>query len=433
MGNMVGSGVFLLPAALASYGSISLAGWVFTSIGALLLALMFSRLSRTLPADGGPYAYSRAGLGDFAGFWVAWGYWISLIGGNAAISVAMVGYLSVFVPAIGASGFAAAMAALAAIWILTFVNAMGIRSAGNVQIVTTILKLLPLIAITVAAFFHFQPSHFSVVNASDLSTPSAINATATLTLWAFLGLESATVPAENVDDASETIPRATLIGTVVVAVFYIASTVAVMGLVPMDVLAESKAPFADAARLLWGDWGAWMVAVGATISCFGALNGWILLTAKVPMAAARDGLFPAVFGRVSARGMPAMGLVVSGVIVTVLVATNYTRGLVGLFTFAILLSTFTVLIPYAFSAAADLWLIRGEGLGSGRSRFRAIAISSLAFLYSFWAMVGSGEEIVYLGFMMLMAGLPVYVWLLHSADRRQKLDEATQSGSSRPG
>ena len=410
MGNMIGSGIFLLPAALASYGSISLVGWLFTSAGALVLALMFSRLSREMPANGGPYAYSRAGLGGFAGFWVAWGYWISLLCGNAAIAVAMVGYLAVFVPGISADGFSGALAALSAIWLLTFVNACGVRSAGRVQILTTALKLLPLVAIIGAGFFYIDTSHFQVINASDESTLSAISATATLTLWAFLGLESATVPAENVSCAKQTIPRATVIGTVSVAVIYIASTVAIMGLVPMDELALSQAPFADAAMMMWGDWAAYAVAIGAAISCFGALNGWILLTAKVPMAAARDNLFPAVFGRASDSGMPVAGLIISGVLATILVATNYTRGLVGLFTFAILLSTLTVLVPYAFSAAAELWFLRRDSV-KGLRRPGAVVIAVLAFVYSFWAMAGSGQEVVYYGFLLLVSGVPVYVWL----------------------
>ena len=422
MGNMVGSGIFLLPAALASYGSISLVGWLFTSGGALVLALMFSRLSRAMPANGGPYAYSRAGLGDFAGFWVAWGYWISLLCGNAAIAVAMVGYVAVLVPGLDANGPPGAITALAAIWILTLVNASGIRSAGHVQILTTVLKLLPLLAITLAGLFYLEPGHFTVVNASGESTVSAISATATLTLWAFLGLESATVPAENVVNARQTIPRATVIGTATVAVIYIASTVAIMGIVPMDVLAVSQAPFADAAKALWGDWAAYAVAVGAAISCFGALNGWILLTAKVPMAAARDSLFPAIFGRLSTRGMPVAGLIISSTLATILVVSNYTRGLVGLFTFAILLSTLTVLVPYAFSAAAELWLLRQDSSRNGLHRPGAVVIAVLAFVYSFWAMAGSGQEVVYLGFLLLMAGVPVYAWLRSAYGKQNAVD-----------
>lgn len=411
MGNMVGSGIFLLPAALAAYGSISLIGWLFTSAGALLLALLFSRLSHAMPAEGGPYAYTRAGLGSFAGFWVAWGYWIALMCGNAAIAVALVGYLSVFMPGLAGSSGTAALTALIAIWLLTTVNIMGIRSAGRMQIVTTILKLLPLLFIIGAGLMLLETDHFGVFNKSEQSNLSAMSATATLTLWAFLGLESATVPADSVQDASNTIPRATVIGTLTVAVVYILSTVAIMGLVPMDMLAGSTAPFADAARRVWGDWAAYAVAAGAAVSCFGALNGWILLQGQVPMAAARDRIFPAVFARMSDRGVPARGLVISSVLVTCLVGMNYTRGLVGLFTFAILLSTLTTLVPYAFSAAAELRLLRRDQIRHGMDRPGAMVIAALAFVYAFWAIAGSGKDVVFLGFLLLLAGVPVYIWL----------------------
>jgi APA family basic amino acid/polyamine antiporter len=420
-GNMVGSGIFLLPAALAAYGSVSFVGWLVTAGGALLLALVFSSLSRALPAAGGPYAYTRAGLGDFAGFLVAWGYWISLICGNAAIAVAMVGYLGVFAGALEGNSAAAAAIALAALWLLTGVNLMGVRSAGRMQILTTVLKLLPLLAIIVFGLFRFDPSNLGPFNASGESLLSAVSATAALTLWAFLGLEAATVPADDVRDPGRTIPRATVAGTVTVAVIYILSTLAVMGLVSHEVLAVSEAPFADAAARLWGPWGAWLVAAGATVSCFGALNGWILLTGQVPMAAARDRLFPARLAGRSSRGVPAPALIASSALATLLILMNYTRGLVGLFTFAILLSTLTALVPYVLSSVARLRLLALEGRGAGRA---GIVVASAAFLYSFWAIAGAGEEVVYLGFLLLLAGLPVYAWLTRKAGRVEAAGDA---------
>ncbi len=420
-GNMVGSGIFLLPAALAAYGSVSFVGWLVTAGGALLLALVFSSLSRALPAAGGPYAYTRAGLGDFAGFLVAWGYWISLICGNAAIAVAMVGYLGVFAGGLEGNSAAAAAIALAALWLLTGVNLMGVRSAGRMQILTTVLKLLPLLAIIVFGLFRFDPSNLGPFNASGESLLSAVSATAALTLWAFLGLEAATVPADDVRDPGRTIPRATVAGTVTVAVIYVLSTLAVMGLVSHEVLAVSEAPFADAAARLWGPWGAWLVAAGATISCFGALNGWILLTGQVPMAAARDRLFPARLAGRSSRGVPAPALIASSVLATLLILMNYTRGLVGLFTFAILLSTLTALVPYVLSSVARLRLLALEGRGASRA---GIVVASAAFLYSFWAIAGAGEEVVYLGFLLLLAGLPVYAWLTRKAGRVEAAGDA---------
>ncbi len=412
VGNMIGSGIFLLPAALAVYGGISLLGWLFTAAGAWMLALLFAGFARTLPRAGGPYAYSRAGFGDFAGFLVAWGYYISLLTGNAAIAVAMVSYASVFWPVLTSSQAAGAVTAIGVIFVLTAVNVRGVREAGIVQLVTTILKVTPLIAVTIFGLWQLEPEHFSPLNLSEESTFGAITATAALTLWAFLGLESATVPADDVTDANKTIPRATLLGTLIATLIYILATVAVMGLVSPADLANSDAPFADAASRMWGRWGALAVAAGAAVSCFGALNGWILNTGQIPAAAARDGVFPKRFARLSKFGTPAASLLFSAVLVCLLIAANYTRGLVGLFTFAILLSTTTVLIPYVFSAVAQVIVaLRDGAVPPGRNLFRTVLVSILAFAYSVWAIAGAGKEAVYWGFILLLAGLPVYAWM----------------------
>ena len=218
---MIGSGIFLLPASLAVFGGVSMLGWLSTTTGAVLLALVFSRLSRIMPRAGGPYAYSREGLGEFSAFLGAWGYWVSSWVSNAAIAVAWVSYLSIFWPALAANSLLAAAAAIAAIWVLTWVNGIGVHYAGLVQVVTTLLKLAPLIAIAGLGLFYLEPDHFTPFNRSSQSMPSAINATAALTLWAFLGLESATIPAEEIEDPRRTISRATVFGTVIAATVYI--------------------------------------------------------------------------------------------------------------------------------------------------------------------------------------------------------------------
>ncbi len=234
-----------------------------------------------------------------------------------------------------------------------------------------------------------------------------MTATAALTLWAFLGLESATVPADDVREPEKTIPRATVLGTLGAAAVYILGTVAVLGVIAPSALAESTAPFADAASRLWGGWAAYAVAAGAAISCFGALNGWILLQGQIPYAAALDDLFPKGFGRLSARGTPVMGIVVSSVLATALIMMNYTRGLVASFTFIILLATLTSLVPYVMCAAADLMI----GERSGGRPVMSLAVPALAFLFSVWAIAGSGRDTVYWGFLLLVAGVPVYVWM----------------------
>src|SRR4051812_3441378 len=275
MGNMIGSGVFLLPASLAPYGAISLAGWLVSTAGSVLLALVFAQLAAANAAVGGPYAYTRAAFGDLAGFMVAWGYWISVWCANAALSVAFVGYLDPFFPSLVRNHTAAAGLAIAAVWVLTAVNLRGVRTAGVVQTTTTVLKILPLVIVGVGGLFVFNAAHFVVADSSARGIAHGVTATATLTLWAFLGLECATIPATNIHNPERTIPRATVIGTVLAAVIYVLGTMAVMGAVSPGVLGQTTAPYAEAARAFAGDRGAAIVSIGAAISCFGALNGWI--------------------------------------------------------------------------------------------------------------------------------------------------------------
>ena len=409
MGNMIGSGIFLLPASLAPYGGLSLPGWILSTIGALLLALVFARLARLDPSAGGPYAYTRRAFGDLAAFLVAWGYWISMWTSLGALAVALVGYVGPFVPGLVESPPAAAIAAVGAVWLLIGVNIAGVRRAGWVQVATTVLKALPLVVVALAGLVAFDPARFAIPQQDARTTFAAIPAVVTLTLWAFLGLESATVPSGSIEDPDKTIPRATVVGTLLTAVIYIASTVGVMSLVSPSVLATSTAPFADAARSFGGETAAAAVALGAAVSCFGALNGWVLLVGQLPLAVARDGLFPRIFARVSSRGTPAAGMVIAGALTTALVSLNYTRGLVDLFTFFILLSTLNTLVPYVFSSLA-VFLVP-DASTSARLSAGTASIAGLAFLYSLWAIAGAGQETVYWGFLLLVAGLPVYVAL----------------------
>ena len=413
VGNMIGSGVFLLPASLGSFGGISLLGWGFSCVGAMLLALVFARLSRLVPRAGGPYAFSRAGFGDFAGFLVGWGYWISIWVANAALAVAFTSYLSWFWPALATDRLLASSVGIGAIWLLTWVNVRGVRTAGSVQVVTTILKLAPLVAIGTLGLLYINPDNFRPFNTSGSGTFPAITAAATLTLWAFLGFESATVPAEEVVDPERTIPRATVLGTVLAAVVYVLGTTAVMGVIPAAELTGSNAPFADAASRMWGGWTAPAVAAGAMISAFGALNGWILLQGRIPWAAARDGIFPAALGRTSKRGTPAFALVFSSTLVTGLMLLNSSETLVDQFTFVILLATLTALLPYAICALAEIMIYaKDRERFEGRRLTGAIVTALLGFVYAMWAIAGAGQETVYWGLILLFSGLPMYVWVV---------------------
>jgi basic amino acid/polyamine antiporter, APA family len=408
IGNMIGSGVFLLPASLVAFGGISLLGWV---AGAIALALLFSNLSKIMPnALGGPYAYTRAGLGDFAAYLVAWGYWISIWCTNAAIAVTFVSYLTVFIPILKTNSLYSVGTGLAAVWLLTWVNTLGVKQAGRVQLITTVLKITPLVLISVVGLFYIDIKNFVPFNNSGESTFSAITASATLTLFAFLGLESATIPVGNIHEPEKTIPRATMIGTIVTILIYVLGSAVVMGMIPAAELKNSSAPFADAAALIWGDSARYWVAAGAIVSTFGALNGWILLQGQMPMAASRDKLFPAIFKKENKRGTFYLGIVISSILISGLMMMNLSKGLTDTFTFMILMTTVAIALPYLFSASSyGIFLLQDKFWK--RDGISKLLLAFIAFAFSLWALIGSGKEAVYWGFIAIVSGVPFYVWM----------------------
>jgi APA family basic amino acid/polyamine antiporter len=411
VGNVVGSGVYLLPASLAPYGPNSLLAWLFTATGAVLLAVVFAALSRSFPRDGGPYVFTRAAFGERAGFVVAWGYWVSVWVGNAAIATGAVSYTSAFAPWMASVPGASALSTIAVVWLLTLVNCWGVRAAGWVQAVTAALKLVPLVAVALVGAFFVRPEALGSFAEVPL-TLDRTTAAATLALWALLGFESATVPADKVEDPARTIPRATLVGTLVSAVLCFLACSLVLLLVPAARLSASNAPFADAARVIWGDGAAAVVAVFAAISAYGALNGWILLQGELPFAMARDGIFPRPFARESTRRTPAFALVFTSVLVTALVVMNFHGSMAQAFRFFILLATSANLVAYLVCSLALLVLIRQDRLsGSRRGTPWLAAAGALGGAYSLWAIAGAGREATVWGAVLLAAAFPVYAWM----------------------
>lgn len=407
VGNMIGSGLFLLPAALAPYGMASLLGWMLSGIGAVMLALVFARMGQRYPVSGGPYAYARIAFGDGVGFVMAWSYWVSCWCGVAAIAVAFAGSMASLFPSFFSTQGNAAICALAVLWLCTGCNLAGMRVAGLAQLITTILKVLPIVLIIAFGAGSLSERSFVPFNPSAGGLLDVTTATAALVLFALLGMECATIPAEHVVDAERVIPRATVWGTVFATIITIAACTVVLGMLPLAQLKDSPAPFADAARMLWGNGAAAAIAAGMAISCLGALNGWILVQGQIPFAAARDGLFPPVFARVDAAGTPRMGLLIGSALATLVVCANYTRSLVGLFTASILLATASSLLPYVFSAAAMLKLERSA---PDRAPWRYL-VAALALIYGVWALFGIGAEALLWGAGLLLAGLPVYAFM----------------------
>lgn len=417
-GNMIGSGIFLLPASLARYGSISLFSWVLTSIGALLIALVLAKLSTILPRIGGPYAYCREAYGSFIGFQMAYNYWIALWVGTSAIAVAFAGYLSVFWPALHGNAKLSFLVSAGAVWFMTIINIISVRRAGIMQLVTTVLKLLPLLLIGSLGLLFIQPHNLSSFNISGQSNLAALTGAATLTLWAFVGLESATVPADNVKNPERNISRATIFGVLITALVYILSNLAVLGVVPTIQLQNSTAPYADAARIMFGPVGSIFVTIGAIVSCFGAINGWILLYGQVPMAAARDGLFPRIFAKESRQGTPIFGLIFTSVLITLLLLLTLNESLVQQFTFIILLATLASLIPYFFTMMAELIIFaRDRERFNGKRLIGSSIIAILAGIYTFWTIIGSGKDVVFYGSLLFFSSVPVYVWMKYRSQQ----------------
>lgn len=329
MGNIIGGGIFLLPASVAPFGTISLIAFGVLTAGAIALALVFGRLSQRLPQTGGPYVYARAAFGDFAGFLAAWSYWITAWVSNAALAVAAVGYLTVLFPAIGGHKAAMCLAALAVQWLPALANLAGTRYVGAVQLVATVLKFAPLLLVAVGGLFFFDPANLGPFRATDQSPVGAVSAAAAILLFSYLGVESAAVSAGEVRDPARNVGRATILGTAGAAAVYLLGTLAVFGLVPHDELVASEAPFTDAVNAMFGGtWGGTLVACAAVISMLGALNGWTLLSAQTPYAAARDGLFPKVF-ETKKRGVPVAGVLVTVVLASGLTVYNYTAARTG--------------------------------------------------------------------------------------------------------
>jgi len=405
---MIGSGIFILPASLASLGTISILSWICTGIGAIFLALVFARLGKQYPKTGGPYVYCKKGFGNYIGFQVAYNYWIYLSVGIAAIATAFSGYLGALFPVFSAEPQLESFAALLLVWLIILINVLGVTLAGTFQLVMTILKIIPLVALTVIGFFYISSENIAEFNVSPHSDFTALSMGALMTLWAFLGLESACIPAEEVENPEKVISRATIVGTLAATIIYILSTFVIMGVVPVSVLAKSPAPFAELAVFLFGPWGRSLVSLGALIACIGTMNGWILTQSQIGYAAARDALFPKVFGYQSRFETPAWGLVVTGLFISVILLTNFYVDVVEAFNQISAMATFCAIVSYMYTTIADIILLRREQQEIGKKKIASVVIAVLAFLYIFWAITSISATTAFMGVLVMVIGVPIY-------------------------
>ena len=409
VGCAVGSGIFMMPTLLAPYGLIGFGGWLIAGAGSALVALTMSRLVRRIPKTGGPYVYANEGLGHFAGFIIAWTYWVACITAIAGISIAFVSYLGFFIPAISHSSLLSLLASLVLVWLIVTLNIFSIESSAKFQVVSTLLKLLPLFFMMFLGLVGFDSNNLPEINPTNANPFILLATVTTLVMWSFVGIETATVPAENFINPEKTIPKVLIAAVLSVLTIYILVSIAVAAIVPADELMNSSAPFALAATKILGFSGGVIIAFGALISTLGSLNANTLTAGNITFAAARDKLLPSKFLTLSDAGTPIFSFILAGSFVSFLLMLNYTKGLIDAFIFFAMLSTLSTLIAYLFCAMAELKFLKNDH--PSKQRNSAIFLTFGTFLYAFFAIWGAGMEIVFYSFMLILVGMPMYAWM----------------------
>lgn len=403
VGGAIGSAVFMMPAVLAPYGYLGTLSLAAATLGALSIAMMLGDLARRIPLTGGCYTYTREAFGDLAGFLIGWGFWISMWVSCAAIALGFSAYAGSFVPAIARSSHVSAGTALAVLWAAVAVNNAGVRESGIVSLVTAVLKISPILFVGLAGAWLLTP-HWPPAPSVDGSSIAIFGSVFALAFWNFVGIEAGAIAADEVIDPARTIPRALIAGTATVGAIYLLVNLVALNAVPQGVLAASSTPLADVGRALLGNTGAILIALGALVSTAGCLNVSILETGQTSLATARDGLFPAVFGRLSDRRTPAFSNTVAGALASILLLLSFNNTLVGAWTFMSLLATVTIVIPFAAAALASIALQRR----ARDVRAREVVVAAIAFATCVWIIVSSGFEAAGWGVVLMIAGLPVY-------------------------
>jgi arginine:agmatine antiporter len=427
-GNMIGTGVFLLPVNLAHVGGIAIFGWLIATAGVAALGLTFAKLGELNPQQGGPYAYARDFLGPYAGFQTNYVYWFGNWIGNIAIAVAAIGYLAELIPGIThPPGSVLATAAL--IWLLTFANILGPRVVGALETWTMALALIPILAIALLGWIWFNPNTFMAGwNVTGESNLHATSRAASMALWAYMGIESAAVSAGVIENPSRNVPLATLIGLGLAAVVYVLSSSVIMGIVPNEELRTSHAPFAEAARLVIGSAGAVVIAVCAVLKSVGSLGGWMLLVGQSAQAAADDGMFPRVFARLNKNGVPGIGLVIVGVLMTIVLFATVSPTVADQFSRIVDLAVILIIVPYVYSAVAVVKVIYDKQLP--RKTFQLYKwIALTAVVYCLWAVIGGDPDTVVHAMVALLISVPLYPFFIRSmaaANKRTALASTNQ-------
>ena len=414
-GNMIGSGVFMIPATLAEVSGplATILAWILTTIGSILVAISFANLGSKFPETGGAYQYVKEAFGEFAGFLSAWLYWNGSWIGNTAILVTLTSYSAAIFPVLNNPLYSIIYSSLI-LWAVTILNIVGVKQAGKIQSFTTVFKIVFFALFIIIAFLNFDKNNLIPLVPKNKGLET-ISLAATTTLWAFIGLESATVAAGEIRDPEKNVKRSTIYGLIISAVIYLLISIASMGAMPNEVLAKSTAPLTDILTRSLGNSVGVIISAIVVVSILGTTIGWILATARVAYAAGQDGVFPKIFGKVSSKyNTPAYSLIISGVLVNILLLTNYQKSMVSAFSFITILATLSYLPVYLLSVSAEIMIMfRDEKeISIGKFIGKSI-IPLLAFIYTLWTIYGSGAETVMWGFILMLLGIPFYIYNYH--------------------
>jgi APA family basic amino acid/polyamine antiporter len=407
IGNTIGMGIFLQPASLAPFGYNALIAWAITIFGTVLLALIFASLARRMSQADSPYEYIRATQGDGIAFLAMWCYWVSVWVTNAALAVGVVGYLVAVVPALGS--IPPVLVAVALIWLFVIVNLLGVRTGGGVQIVTTVIKLAPMAIIIGLGLWTLlvDPAAYTQhLPTTPVTMPSVLAASA-IVLYAMLGIESAAVPAGQVHDPERTIPRATLAGTLITALVYVGVTVIALFIVPQATLSASSAPFVEVLDRLSDVGGGRWLALFVVVSGLGCLNGWTMLVGDLTRTLAGRGFVPEALARCNRNGAPAVALIVTAVLASVLALMNYSKSLVEGYTFLTIVIT-AANLPLYLCCAVALVVIWRRARGAVSHAVLWLGLGGA--IYTIFVFFGVGTKPLLLALLLSACGLPFYAW-----------------------
>lgn len=408
VGNMVGTSVYTLPASLAAVtGPLGIVAWGVTAAGYLFVALVYASLGGRYPRTGGPYVFAREAFGELAGFVTVWSYWVSVVIGNAAIVTSVVGYAVGFSPVLAGSVALQFVLAQSLVWALCAVNIRGVRESTRLQLGIMLVTIVPLMLILVASLGAFDRANLVPFAPQGWGS---LAAGAALVVWAYSGIESATVPAEEIAAPVRTIGRATMIGYAIATVVFLLLAATVAGTLPNDVVASSARPLALAVEQSLGSWAGAIIGAAAIIAGIGVLNGWTLMAGRIPVSASRDGIFFRPLGRLHpTRGTPYVALLVGSAISSITLTLYFSRSLLAVFNFIVLLSVLLTLLPHLMAMAAELVLAHTDPARyTVRERRRARVIAPVACSFVLFTIYGVGIEVAAWGALAIALGIPFY-------------------------